>query len=129
MIATNTPYLYGLDISYNRFSKFPFGPLDCAYLTVLAIRGQRNARGERCLSEWPQGIYQHKGLRGLYLGSNDIGKVDDTISTLCYYLDISDNPEIIFDASDICSAYARGMFYLIYDKTQDIRNCEYIDLK
>lgn len=129
MIATNVPYLYGLDISYNRFSHFPFEPLDCGYLTVLAIRGQRNAKGERCLSEWPVGIYQHKGLRGLYLGSNDIGKVDDTISTLCYYLDISDNPEIIFDASDICSAYARGMFYLIYDKTQDIRNCEYIELQ
>lgn len=126
MIATNMPYLYGIDISYNRFTNFPFTPLDCAYLTVFAIRGQRNENGARCLAEWPTGIYKHKGLRGLYLGSNNLGKVDDTISTLCYYLDISDNPEIIFDASDICYEYARGRFYLIYDTTQDIRNCEYI---
>ena len=126
MIATNLPYLYGVDLSYNRINRFPFTPLDCADLTVYAVRGQRNANGDRCLSEWPTGIYKHKGLRGLYLGSNNFGKVDDTISTLCYYLDISDNPEIIFDASDICTAYARGQFFLIYDRTQQIRNCEYI---
>ena len=128
LIATNVPYLYGLDLSYNRLSRFPFTPLDCAYLTVLGVRGQRSAEGNRCLSEWPTGIYKHKGLRGLYLGSNNIGKVDDTISTLIYFLDISDNPEIIFDASDICTAYARGAFYLIYDRSQEIRNCEYIVL-
>ena len=128
LIATNVPYFYGLDISYNRLSKFPFGILDCAGLTVLGVRGQRDAAGERCLSEWPTGIYKHKGLRGLYLGSNNLGKIDDTISTLIYFLDISDNPEIIFDASDICAAYANKVYYLIYDKTQEIRNCEYIAL-
>ena len=126
--ATNVPYLYGIDLSYNRISAFPYGPLNCSYLTVYGIRGQRNVKGERCLSEWPQGIYQHRGLRGLYLGSNNLGKIDDTISTLIYFLDISDNPEIIFDASDICSAYANRVYYLIYDKTQDIRNCDYIAL-
>ena len=128
LIATNVPYLYGVDLSYNRFSKFPYEPLDCAGLTVLGVRGQRNANGDRCLSEWPTGIYKHKGLRGLYLGSNNLGKIDDTISTLIYFLDISDNPEIIFDASDICTAYANRVYYLIYDKSQEIRNCEYIEL-
>ena len=101
-------------------------PLDSQYLTVFAIRGQRNEKGERCLSEWPTGLYNHRGLRGFYIGSNNLGKIEDTISTLIYYLDISDNPEIIFDASDICYAHQVGAYYLIYDKTQDIRNCDYM---
>ena len=126
MNATNMPYLYGIELSYNRFSSFPWEPLDSQYLTVYAIRGQRDENGERCLSEWPVGIYQHRGLRGFYIGSNNLGKIEDTISTLIYYLDISDNPEIIFDASDICYAYAQGAYILIYDKTQDIRNCDYL---
>lgn len=126
MHAGNMPYLYGVELSYNQFSSFPWEPLDSQYLTVFAIRGQRDEDGARCLSEWPTGIYQHRGLRGLYLGSNNLGKIEDTISTICYYLDISDNPEIIFDASDICYAYQAGAYYLIYDKTQDIRNCDYL---
>ena len=124
MHAGNMPYLYGVELSYNQFSKFPWGPLDSQYLTVFAIRGQRDENGERCLSEWPTGIYQHRGLRGFYIGSNNLGKIEDTISTICYYLDITDNPEIIFDASDICYAIYQGAYILIYDKTQDIRNCD-----
>lgn len=121
--AGNMPYFYGIDVSYNRFSEFPFEPFDCLSLTMFAIRGQRNARGERCLSQWPTGVYNHTGLRALYIGSNDLGKIDDTISYLIYYLDISDNPNIVFDASDICYNWMSGSYFLIYDKTQDIRNC------
>ena len=124
MHAGNLPYLYGVELSFNKFSKFPWEPLDSQYLTVFAIRSQRNDAGERCLSEWPTGLYNHRGLRGFYIGSNNLGKIEDTISTLIYYLDISDNPEIIFDASDICYAYQAGAYILIYDKTQDIRNCD-----
>ena len=120
----NIPYLYGLDISYNRFSTFPYEQFDMTGLTVFAIRGQRNDKGERCLTQWPEGVYQHTGLRGLYLGSNDIGVVNDIISTLCYYLDISDNPNIVFDASDICYAWQAGAYILLYDKTQEILNCD-----
>jgi Leucine-rich repeat (LRR) protein len=122
--AGNIPYLYGLDLSYNSFSKFPFEQFDMAGLTVFAIRGQRDENGERCLREWPSGVYQHVGLRGLYLGSNDIRVVNETISSLCYYLDISDNPNIVFDASDICYYWQIGMYYLIYDKTQNIIGCD-----
>ena len=122
--AGNMPYLYGVDLSFNRFEKFPYYPLDAESLTVLSVRSQRNEKGERCLREWPQGIYQHKGLRGLYLGSNDLRTIDDTISTLCYYLDISDNPNIVFDASDICYAWQVGAYILYYDKTQTILNCD-----
>ena len=123
MHAGNLPYLYGVELSFNKFSQFPWEPLDSQYLTVFSIRSQRNDAGERCLSEWPTGLYNHRGLRGFYIGSNNLGKIEDTISTLIYYLDISDNPEIIFDASDICYAYQTGAYVLIYDKTQDIRNC------
>ena len=122
--AGNMPYLYGMDLSFNRFSEFPYLPLDAAGLTVLAVRSQRDENGDRCLQEWPEGIYQHVGLRGLYLGSNDLREVNDTISTLCYYLDISDNPNIVFDASDICYAWQVGAYILFYDKTQKILNCD-----
>ena len=124
--AGNIPYLYGLDVSYNRFKIFPFEQFDMAGLTVFAIRGQRDENGDRCLTEWPTGVYQHVGLRGLYLGSNDIRVVNDRISSLCYYLDISDNPNIVFDATDICYEWQIGMYYLIYDKTQTILNCDYM---
>lgn len=120
----NVPYLYGVDVSFNSFSHFPYEPLDAAYLTVLAVRSQRNAKGERCLREWPSGIGSHSGLRALYLGSNDLRKIDDSISTLIYMLDISDNPNIIFDASDICYAWQVGAYILIYDKSQNILNCD-----
>ena len=121
--AGNLPYLDGVELSYNKFKEFPWEPLDSQYLTVFAIRGQRDDDGARCLADWPEGIYQHRGLRGFYIGSNNLGKIEDTISTICYYLDISDNPEIIFDASDVCYAIQVGAYILIYDQTQDIRNC------
>ena len=126
MHAGNLPYLYGVELSFNRFKEFPWEPLDSQYLTVFALRSQRDADGNRCLSDWPEGIYQHRGLRGLYLGSNNFGKIQDTISTICYYLDISDNPNIVFDASDICYAWRQGVYYLVYDKTQTILNCDYM---
>ncbi len=124
--AGNMPYFYGLDLSFNSFSEFPYEPLDCGGLTVLAVRSQRNEEGKRTLKEWPTGIGNHRGLRGLYLGSNDLREIDDTISTLIYLLDISDNPNIIFDASDICYAWRVGAYILIYDKTQNILNCDYM---
>ena len=43
---------------------------------------------------------------------------------MIYYLDISDNPNIVFDATDICYNWMAGSYFLLYDKTQDIRNCE-----
>lgn len=122
--ASHIPYLYGLELSYNEFSSFPYEPLSCYGLTVFGIRGQRNKAGERCLSEWPTGIYQHVGLRGFYIGSNNLGKIDDTISPICYYLEVSDNPNLILDASNVCYEYSIGAYYLIYDKTQDIRGCD-----
>ncbi len=121
--ADKLPYLYGLDMSYNSFSSFPWEPLNCSGLTILALRCQRDKDGERCLREWPTGIYQHTGLRALYMGSNDLRKIEDTISYMIFYLDISDNPNITFDASDICYYWAAGAYNLIYDKSQNIVGC------
>ena len=58
------------------------------------------------------------------MGSNDLRKIDDTISYLIYILDISDNPNIVFDATDICYNWASGTYMLYYDKTQKILNCD-----
>lgn len=121
--AGNMPYLYGVDLSYNAFASFPWNPTDALSLTVYGLRGQRADDGSRCLREWPTGIYKHTGLRGLFLGSNDLRKIDDTISYMIYNLDISDNPNITFDASEICYYWQAGAFNLIYDKTQNIVNC------
>ncbi|MBO5693694.1 MAG: DUF4458 domain-containing protein [Tidjanibacter sp.] len=123
MHAGSLPYLYGVDLSFNRFSEFPFEPLDSSGLTVFSLRSQRDANGNRCLKEWPTGIGNHRGLRGLYLGSNDLRVIEDSISTLIYYLDISDNPNIVFDASGICYAWSVGAYILIYDKSQNILGC------
>ncbi|MBQ3260740.1 MAG: leucine-rich repeat domain-containing protein, partial [Alistipes sp.] len=126
MHAGNLPYLYGVDLSFNRFKDFPSQPLDCSGLTVLSVRSQRDAEGNRCLSKWPKGLFNHRGLRGFYIGSNDLHRIDDTISPLIYYLDISDNPNIVFDATDICYEWMNGAYILIYDKTQNILNCPYM---
>lgn len=117
------PYIYSIDLSYNAFKSFPTEPLNYVSLTAMAIRGQRDDRGRRILKEWPQGLYNHRGLRGFYIGSNDLGRIDDTISQLIYRFDISDNPNIEFDASDICYAWRAGAYVLMYDKTQNILNC------
>ncbi len=121
--ADKIPYLYGLDISFNSFTTVPRQPFNCSGLTVYAIRCQRDKDGDRCLKTWPEGVYQHTGLRALFLGSNDIRKVDDTISPDIFTLDIADNPNITFNASDICAYWKAGLYNLIYDKTQTIVGC------
>ena len=126
--AINVPYLYGVDVSFNCFSEFPFEPFNVDRLTVFAIRGQRDADGNRTLTEWPLGVGKHKGLRALYLGSNDIGDVnvgqEEQLSYLIYNLDISDNPNIVINMAELCPYIQAGMFMLIYDQTQDIRGCD-----
>ncbi len=127
--ALTIPNLQSIDLSNNNFSRFPFEPFYCSALVVYAIRNQTYPEGhakagQRSLKEWPNNYAQHAALRGLYLGGNDIRVVDDNISYICYNLEISDNPNITFDASDICWWWQNGMFTLLYDKTQNIINCE-----
>ena len=125
------PYLYGLDLSGNRLDAFPWGTLNISYLTVLSLRNQRDENGNRVYREWPTDVSKHTGLRALFLGGNDLGKIPETetISYLIYVLDISDNPNIIINVSDVCPYIKAGMYNLIYDPTQDIRGCDALDLE
>ena len=98
-------------------------------MTVLGIRSQRDASGNRTLRQWPTGIYQCPSLSGFYIGGNDLRKVDDTISPDIFIFEIKDNPNISIDLSAVCSYIKYGYYKLIYDKTQDIRGCDYLTLE
>ena len=117
--------------TYSNTSRLRFASANISYLTVLALRNQRDDKGNRVYKEWPASIAEHIGLRALFLGGNNIGKVPDTetISYLIYTLDISDNPNIIINVSDVCPYIKAGMYTLIYDPTQDIRGCDALDLE
>ncbi|MBR5475763.1 MAG: DUF4458 domain-containing protein [Bacteroidaceae bacterium] len=127
--AVRLPYLTGLDLSYNRFSEFPYAPLSISSLQRLIIRHQRDEKGNRCLKEWPTGIYRCPSLAIFCIGSNDIRKVDDTISPYISYLEVADNPNITLDVSSVCDYIAVGYYQLFYDKTQDIRGCSALKLE
>ncbi|MGL5957368.1 MAG: DUF4458 domain-containing protein [Phocaeicola sp.] len=126
--ATTLPYLYGLDVSGNAFSDFPYGALNITRLTILMIRNQRDSEGKRTLKTWPKGLYTCPSLRGFYIGGNDLRKVDDTISYLIYVFEIIDNPNISIDLSEVCPYISAGTYQLIYDKSQDIRGCDALNL-
>ncbi len=126
--AVLLPYLYGIDLSHNRFDYFPKGPLNISRLTVFALRSQHDADGNKIMREWPTGIYTCPSLRALYVGDNDLRKIDDTISPNIYIFEIIDNPNISIDLTDICPYIKAGYYTLIYDPTQDIRGCDYLNL-
>lgn len=129
--GSKMPHLYGIDISGNQFSAFPWGLANISYLNTLIMRNQRDEAGNRVYKEWPTNIGNHKGLRALLLGGNDIGKVPETerLSYLINTLDVSDNPSIVLNVSSVCPYIKAGMYLLIYDTTQDIRGCDYLTLE
>lgn len=127
--AVRLPYLQGLDLSRNSFSEFPIAPLSITSLQRFFIRYQRDDAGNRCLREWPVGLYKCPSLVFFCIGSNDIRKVEDTISPYIYYFEIADNPNISIDVSSVCDYIQAGYYMLIYDKTQDIRGCSALDLE
>ena len=124
--SDNIPYLYGIDLSYNSFSEFPYEPLDGGYLTTFGLRHQRDEQGNRTLKTWPTGLYTCPSLVAFYVGSNDLRKIEDTMSPYLRYFEIKDNPNISIDLSSVCDYYRLGYNLLIYDKTQDIRGCDYL---
>ena len=125
---SNIPYLYGIDLSSNAFEEFPYAPLSVDRLTVLSIRQQRDDEGNRTLKEWPTGIGTHKSMAALYIGSNDLRRIDDTISPYILLFEIKDNPNISIDLSSVCPYIEMGYYQLIYDSTQDIRGCDALNL-
>ena len=127
--AVTLPYLTGIDLSYNSFSEFPTAPLSISSLQQFHIRYQRDEQGNRCLREWPTGLYTCPSLVYFCIGSNDLRKIEDTISPYIRVFEIKDNPNITIDLSDVCDYIAAGYYLLIYDKTQDIRGCDILDLE
>lgn len=127
--ATTLPYLKNMDVSYNCFSRFPTQPLNSSRLQAFGIRHQRDAQGNRILREWPEGITTCPSLIQLQIGSNDIRKVNEKMTPQLWILDIKDNPNISIDLSSVCPYIEAGMYKLIYDKTQDIRGCDALDIK
>jgi len=122
--ATNVPYLYGVDVSFNSLDAFPWVVLDGTRITVIGVRAQRDAEGNRTLREWPTGIYKSPSMAALYMGGNDLRKIEDTLSPYIYILDIKDNPNISIDVSNVCYYIGTGQYQLLYDPTQDIRGCD-----
>ncbi len=125
---TNIPFLYGLDLSSNAFAEFPYAPLSVDRLTVMSIRQQRDDEGNRTLREWPTGLSTCPRLTAFYIGSNDLGKIEDTISPYILLFEIKDNPNISIDLSAVCPYIEMGYYELIYDSTQDIRGCDALNL-
>lgn len=127
--ATTLPYLSNMDVSFNCFSKFPTQPLNSSQLKAFGIRHQRDAEGNRILREWPTGITTCPSLFQLQIGSNDIRKVEEKLTPQLYILDIADNPNISIDVTSVCSEIQAGQYVLLYDKTQDIRGCDALDIE
>ena len=127
--ASNLPYLYGIDLSSNAFEAFPYAPLSIDHLTVMSVRQQRDDEGNRTLSEWPTGIGQCPRMAAFYIGSNDLRKIEDTISPYILLFEIKDNPTISIDLSNVCPYIEMGYYELIYDSTQDIRGCDALNLE
>ena len=126
--ALNIPYLYGIDLSSNAFEAFPYAPLGINTLTVMSIRQQRDDAGNRTLREWPTGLYTCPKMSAFYIGSNDLRKIEDTISPYILLFEIKDNPNISIDLSGVCAYIEMGYYELIYDSTQDIRGCDALNL-
>ncbi len=126
--SVTLPYLYGIDMSHNRFASFPTQPLNIGYLTVFGLRNQADANGNRIMREWPNGIGAVPSLRALYLGGNDLRKIDDKISPNIRIFEIKNNPNISIDLSAVCPYIKAGIYMLIYDPSQDIRGCDYLNL-
>lgn len=128
--AENLPYLYGIDLSNNALEAFPKAPLGIESLTVISVRCQRDDAGNRSLKEWPVGIGQSPKLAALYIGSNDIGLVDDVISPYILIFEIKDNPNIDITLSEeVCNLIKQEYYLLVYDSTQNIKGCDALNLE
>lgn len=123
-VPENMPYIYGIEFSYNQFAEFPVAPLNCKSLTVFGIRHQRDDDGNRCLSQWPTGLYTCPSLMAFFIGSNDLRRIEDKISPFIRIFEIKDNPNISIDLSMVCPYIQAGQYQLIYDKTQNIQGCD-----
>ena len=128
--STTLPYITNMDLSYNCFTEVPTQPLNSAVLRAFAINHQRDEKtDQRCLRTWPTGITTCPSLIQFQIGSNDIRKVEETLTSHLYILNIADNPNISIDVTSVCPYIKAGLYRLFYDKNQDIRGCDALDLE
>ena len=128
--STTLPYITNMDLSYNCFTEVPTQPLNSAVLRAFAINHQRDEKtDQRCLRTWPTGITTCPSLIQFQIGSNDIRKVEETLTSHLYILNIADNPNISIDVTSVCPYIKAGKYMLFYDKNQDIRGCDALDLE
>ena len=127
--STTLPYITNMDVSYNCFCEVPTQPLNSANLRAFAINHQRDANENRCLRTWPTGITSCPSLIQFQIGSNDIRKVEEKLTYHLYIVNIKDNPNISIDVTSVCPYIKAGAYRLFYDKTQDIRGCDALDLE
>ncbi len=129
-MSDNLPYLSNIDLSYNSFSEVPPQPLNSGYLRAFGINHQRDhVTKSRTLRTWPTGITKCPSLIQFQIGDNDIRKVDETLTPHLYILNIKGNPNISIDVTSVCPYIKAGAYMLFYDKTQDIRGCDALDLE
>lgn len=120
--ARSMPYLSGLDLSNNCFSRFPFIVLDPSTLTSFYFTSQMDpVDGSRCMKAWPEGIFKHKGIRVLQFQGNDFRAVD-RFPEMVNYFDISDNPNVKMTVSPeiVRRIFTLNNLRFIYDEDQKI---------
>lgn len=122
------PYFSGLDLSQNRFEKFPINVLYVNSLNQLMINSQgyytdaAQKKFKRTLVDWPTGLEQHMALKVLEISGNDLRTIQ-TFPDNLNKLDISDNPNIRLTVpASIVARMLDGSFLLLFDATQDIVN-------
>lgn len=126
--AITFPYMKAMDMSGNAFEEYCWRAMNLPNLQTFIFRAQRDDRGFRCMKEWPSGIYAHHGMRVLLLGSNDIRKVEDSkLSSIRFYVDLTDNPNLVIDLTDACPYVKNGSVYFALSPGQDVRGCDIIN--
>lgn len=127
MDGAHFPYLTGLDVSRNRFARFPSSVLNVSSLSQLNVTDQGYFLDEaetywiRTLTEWPDYIHQHGSLTNLNVSGNDFRNVVN-FPTNVTTLNVRDNPHIRMRIPQwIIYKIEQGLFLLLYDEGQDIQ--------
>ena len=129
------PYLSGLDISYNAFRSLPIQPLYIHNLNKLFMLSQhdldRKGNPYRCMPELVSGLNKHPALKYLDVSGNDIQRISagDFPGGL-FGFNIRNNPNIEVTVSTVaCNYIGLGYYSFLYDATQNIQGCAYIELE
>ena len=128
-------YFSGLDIIFNRIKSVPAQPfyIHGLYKFYLAKQFDVDKRGNhyRCLKSFVSGLNTHPGLAYLDVSGNDILKIsssDFPVSLIGF--SIVDNPNIEVSVPQVaCMNICMGLMSFMYDPTQYILDCPYIELE